>query len=148
MKKNEMAAVIELIEKEADMTIATVRPDGYPQATTVSYVNDGLTLYFGTSSSSQKAMNLAGSSKVSLTINRPYRFWKDITGVSMGGDASRVTDAEEFRQVGQLLYEKYPQIPNFADSESEEVALFRIEPRFISFLDYRKGFGHTEQYEL
>jgi hypothetical protein len=27
-------------------TLATLRPDGWPQATTVGYVNDGLTLYF------------------------------------------------------------------------------------------------------
>jgi hypothetical protein len=28
------------------MTIATTRPDGWPQATTVGYANEGLTLYF------------------------------------------------------------------------------------------------------
>ena len=27
------------------MTIATLRPDGWPQATTVGYVSEGLTLY-------------------------------------------------------------------------------------------------------
>src|ERR1700731_3853356 len=32
-----------------DMTIATVREDGYPQATAVSYVNDGLAVYFSCS---------------------------------------------------------------------------------------------------
>ena len=38
-----------ILARATDMTIATVRPDGFPQATTVGYVNDGLTLYFGTS---------------------------------------------------------------------------------------------------
>jgi hypothetical protein len=28
------------------MTIATLRADGWPQATTVGYVTEGLTLYF------------------------------------------------------------------------------------------------------
>jgi general stress protein 26 len=28
------------------MTIATLRPDGWPQATTVGFAGDGLTLYF------------------------------------------------------------------------------------------------------
>ena len=32
-----------------DMTIATVREDGYPQATAISYVNDGLAISFGCS---------------------------------------------------------------------------------------------------
>jgi general stress protein 26 len=143
-----LEAVIDLIEREADMSIATIRDDGYPQATTVSYVNDGLTLYFGTSTRSQKASNLAHNNKVSLTINAPYRFWKDITGLSMTGNASLVTDAEEFRKVGKLLYDKFPQIPEFARSDNEEVAFFRVDPVFVSYMDYRKGIGHTEQFPL
>jgi hypothetical protein len=39
------------------MTIATVRDDGHPQATTVSYVHYGLTIYFDCGVSSQKASN-------------------------------------------------------------------------------------------
>jgi nitroimidazol reductase NimA-like FMN-containing flavoprotein (pyridoxamine 5'-phosphate oxidase superfamily) len=50
------------------MTLATNRPDGWPQATTVGYVNDGLTIYFLCSPQSQKAANLARDSRVSLTI--------------------------------------------------------------------------------
>ena len=33
--------IISILDDANDMTIATVREDGYPQATTVSYVNDG-----------------------------------------------------------------------------------------------------------
>jgi hypothetical protein len=54
------------------LTIATVREDGYPQATTVSYVNEGLTIYFGCAALSQKAKNIGHSAKVSLTVNLPY----------------------------------------------------------------------------
>ena len=35
-----------LLDQHRIMTVATLRPDGWPQATTVGYVNDGLTLYF------------------------------------------------------------------------------------------------------
>jgi hypothetical protein len=51
--------------------IATIRPDGYPQATTVSYVSDGLTIYFGCVAESQKAQNIAYNNKVSLTVTLP-----------------------------------------------------------------------------
>jgi nitroimidazol reductase NimA-like FMN-containing flavoprotein (pyridoxamine 5'-phosphate oxidase superfamily) len=53
----------ELLDQHRLMTLATNRPDGWPQATTVGYVNDGLTI-----SQSQKAANLARGSRVSLTI--------------------------------------------------------------------------------
>jgi nitroimidazol reductase NimA-like FMN-containing flavoprotein (pyridoxamine 5'-phosphate oxidase superfamily) len=49
--------IIAILDGANDMAIATVRDDGYPQATTVSYVHDGLTIYFGCGVSSQKASN-------------------------------------------------------------------------------------------
>ena len=42
------------------MTVATNRPDGWPQATTVGYVNDGLTLYFLCDPESQTAKTWPG----------------------------------------------------------------------------------------
>ena len=44
-----------LLDQHRIMTIATLRPDGWPQATTVGYVNEGLTLYFLCGLDSQKA---------------------------------------------------------------------------------------------
>jgi nitroimidazol reductase NimA-like FMN-containing flavoprotein (pyridoxamine 5'-phosphate oxidase superfamily) len=38
--------ILTLLDQHRIMTIATLRADGWPQATTVGYVNDGLTLYF------------------------------------------------------------------------------------------------------
>jgi nitroimidazol reductase NimA-like FMN-containing flavoprotein (pyridoxamine 5'-phosphate oxidase superfamily) len=125
-------------------TIATVREDGYPQATTVSYVNDGLKIYFGCAAESQKAKNLACNSKVSLTVNLPYTSWKEIRGLSIGGRAQRITDPREADQVGQLMFENFPQIAGYAPVEMEKIVLFRVTPEVISVLDYRKGFGHTD----
>ena len=48
-----------LLDQHRIMTVATLRPDGWPQATTVGYVNDGLSLYFLCGLDSQKAANLA-----------------------------------------------------------------------------------------
>ena len=36
--------ILDLLDQHRIMTIATLRPDGWPQATTVGYVNEGLTL--------------------------------------------------------------------------------------------------------
>lgn len=38
--------ILTLFDQHRIMTIATLRQDGWPQATTVGYGNDGLTLYF------------------------------------------------------------------------------------------------------
>ncbi|MHA6262337.1 pyridoxamine 5'-phosphate oxidase family protein [Arenibacterium sp. CAU 1754] len=137
--------IIAIIDGTDDMTIATVREDGFPQATTVSYMNDGLTIYFGTSTDSQKARNIALNDKVSLTINRPYETWDDIVGLSLGGRATKVKDPKEIDAVGALMFRKFPQIPDYALTDgSVELAIFRIDPIVISLLDYRKGFGHCD----
>ena len=140
--------IVSIIDDVQDMTIATVREDGFPQATTVSYVNDGLTIYFGTAEDSQKARNIAQNNKISVTINRDYGSWDEIEGLSMGALAKPVSDPEEFQKVGGLLFEKFPQIPQYVSTGAEGVALFRVEPKVISLLDYSKGFGHTELVEL
>jgi nitroimidazol reductase NimA-like FMN-containing flavoprotein (pyridoxamine 5'-phosphate oxidase superfamily) len=46
-----------------------VREDGFPQATTVGYVNGGLTIYVGGGVDSQKARNVRRCTKVSLTVD-------------------------------------------------------------------------------
>lgn len=148
MDASDKAHVVSLLEQVADMTIATLREDGSPQATTVSYVSEGLTIYFGTSKRSQKASNIERDGRVSLTINAHYRFWKDIHGLSAAAIATRVTEPAEFRKVSQLLFDKFPRVHEYASTQSEEVALFRVEPVVVSLLDYTKGFGHTTTFDL
>ena len=55
--------ILSILDDANDMTIATVREDGYPRATTVSYVDDGLTIYFDCAANSQKAKNLARTAR-------------------------------------------------------------------------------------
>ena len=136
--------IITILDGARDMTIATVREDGFPQATTVSYVHDELTIYFGCGVSSQKAMNIARNSKVSLAINLPYSNWIEIRGLSLAGRASLVNDPTETEKIRKLLMEKFQQVAQYASSGSVGVALFRIAPRVVSILDYSKGIGYTE----
>ena len=139
------AQIVDILSKAADLTIATVRPDGWPQATTVSFVHAGMLIYFGTGAGSQKARNIAACPKVSITVDLPYRAWDEIAGLSLAGLAERVTDAAELGHVGQLMLAKFPQLTDFLMPGGEAPAMYRVTPTVISVLDYAKGFGHTEQ---
>ena len=81
--------ILELLDQHRPMTIATNRPDRWPQATTVGCVNEGLTIYFLCSPQSQKAANLARDNRVSLTIDRDVNDPMAITGLSMAAQAIR-----------------------------------------------------------
>ena len=136
--------ILSILEAAGEMTLATVRPDGYPQATTVNYVSDGLVIYFGCAAESQKVRNIACNDKVSLTVTPPHFNWEDIRGLSIGGRAAPVTDPREINRVSELMLRKFPQILRYALAGKKGVFLVRITPEVISVLDYRKGFGHTD----
>ena len=135
-----------IIDKGKDLTLATIRPDGYPQATTLSYANSGLTIYVGIGRNSQKANNVRHCNKVSLTINGQYEDWDHIQGISMGGSAEIMSDSEELRHATACIINRFPQVAEFARSPeaAEKIAILKITPQVISVLDYEKGFGHTE----
>jgi hypothetical protein len=138
--------IVGLLDEHRVMTLATLRPDGWPQATTVGYVNDGLKLYFLCGLDSQKAANLARDDRVSLTIGNDPAQIMEIKGLSMAAHAERVRDPAEAERVLGMLPLKYPPQDSFPLSmpKPDEVAIFRLTPTVISVLDYTQGFGHTD----
>jgi general stress protein 26 len=140
--------IFAILDEATDMTLATVRPDGFPQATTVGFVHDGVTLYFGTSGESQKARNIALCDKVSVAVTLPYDRWDKIRALSMGARASLLSDRDEIARVGRLMLKKFPQGADFGPEEAHTIALIAVRPVVISLLDYRDGFGHTQLIEL
>ena len=137
-----------LLEAHRIMTIATLRPDGWPQATTVGYVHEGLTLWFLCGLQSQKAANLAHDNRVSITIDHDTPDITAITGLSMAARAHRVSDRAEAENVIRMLPLQYPDAPPATTQlkmpAPEEIAIFRIVPEIICVLDYTQGFAHTD----
>ena len=139
--------ILKLLDQHRNMTIATLRPDGWPQATTVGYANDGLTLYFLCGLDSQKARNLARDDRVSLAIDDDTQPVMEITGLSMAAHAQRVVDPAEAEKALRALMARYPpqEVPaGFSMPKPAEVAIFRVIPMVISVLDYTKGFAHAD----
>ncbi|MEJ8814016.1 pyridoxamine 5'-phosphate oxidase family protein [Variovorax ureilyticus] len=138
--------ILVLLDRHRIMTLATLRPDGWPQATTVGYVNEGLTLYFLCGLDSQKARNLARDDRISLTIDHDTADLMAITGLSMAARARMVDDREEAEKVLRMLPLKYPDAPPLPLKmpTPDEIRLFRVTPMVISVLDYSKGFGHAD----
>jgi hypothetical protein len=66
MKAGFREMIIRLLDQHRIMTVATNRPDGWPQATTVSYANDGLVLYSFIAHDGQKYANIQQDPRVSV----------------------------------------------------------------------------------
>lgn len=136
--------ILSLLDEHRIMSIATVRPDGWPQATTVGYAHDGLVLYFLCGIDSQKSANIARDDRVSMTIDHDTPQVVDITGLSMAGRAHPVHGAEAESAVKLLAARYPPQEPPLAMPAIGDVRIIRVDPTVISILDYSKGFGHTD----
>jgi hypothetical protein len=137
--------ILSLLDEHRIMTVATLRPDGWPQATTVGYVNEGLTLYFVCDPDSQKAKNLAQDDRISLTIDHDTSDLMAISGLSMAAHALPVDDPVEAEKVLRMVPLKYPggSLPGPMPSP-DQIRVFRVTPTVICVLDYSKGFGHTD----
>jgi general stress protein 26 len=141
--------ILDIMDKQPDLTLATLREDGWPQATTVSYAHDGLTIYFGTGSNSQKVRNIKRCNKVSLTINKEYTDWSNIQGISMGAIAEVLTQQDEIEKAMDCLVKRFPQVVEWAKPEDMEQMVFvKITPKIISVLNYEKGLGHNDLVEV
>jgi nitroimidazol reductase NimA-like FMN-containing flavoprotein (pyridoxamine 5'-phosphate oxidase superfamily) len=138
--------VLDILARRTELCVATVRPDGYPQANTVSYVNDGLVLYFGTDGRSMKVRNIKQSDKVSAAIDLPYASWSEVTGLSMRATASILPPGSRERAHAiRLLMDKFPDLWRLPPPvDPGRIAIVRILPKVVSMIDFRKGFGHTE----
>jgi hypothetical protein len=148
--KFELARTI--LARANELTLATVRGDGSPHASTVNFAGDGLTLYAAISIDGGKAHDLNGDGRVALTVNAPYDNWSDIQGMSIEGRAAFVTDPQELSFASALLLHK---LPDYARIIAQPEVLpwpgllfIRITPERLILLDYTRGFGHTESFDL
>src|SRR5271166_2739297 len=82
--------ILRLLNDHRVMTIATNRPDGWPQATMVGYVNDGFLLYCFVARNAQKYANIMHDPRVSIAIGTDALHPLAIKGLSLAGRAAAV----------------------------------------------------------
>lgn len=135
-----------------ELVLASIRPDGSPHASTLSYASDGLKVYCAISLDSQKAHDIRHDGHVAYVVNSPYHTWAEIRGISVDARASMLNQTEELQLAATLLLQKYPEfskvISNTKALPWPGLLFITLQPQLISMLDYTQGFGHTEQFSV
>ena len=144
MKQQFRRQIIDLLDQHRIMTIATNRPDGWPQATVVGYANDGLIIYCFIARDSQKYANIMHDPRISLAIAHDYPQPLQIKGLSVAAKAVEVEDRGEIEHAGNILLRRYPEYKVMPRPDPAVVPMLRITPEIVSILDYSKGFGHSD----
>ena len=137
------AKVLDVLQRHHMMTLATIRSDGFPQATTVNYIHDGFNLYFATDGASQKAGNIKINNRVSAAIaSEPENFYK-LRALSLSGLATRIGEKQKAQELALKLFRLLPQSKRFVPENPKQLAVFEIVPVVIALVDYASGFGTT-----
>lgn len=138
--------IARLLEHERLMSVATIRADGWPQVTTVGYVNEGLNLYFVTGRESQKLANLQADSRVSLAIHSSIEVGGAV-GVSMAARGSEVRDPAEVERLNRLMFARWPTVSVYCPATSS-IAIIRLKPELICAISASAGRSKTECFSL
>jgi general stress protein 26 len=144
--KSPEARVNAILARHHLMSVATLRPDGWPQATVVNYLADGLTLYFLVAQDSQKQANIAADPRVSIAIGGDTD--GPPQGLSFAGRASLIDDPLWVEALNRRIWGT----PEFARFEphppGHAVALLRFTPQWVSLIDYGSPPGQIQLFAV
>ena len=135
---------ITLLDRHRYMTIATLRPDGWPHATIVGYANHDLLIYFLISRESQKFGNIRRDDRVAIAVGEPGDDVHRLEGLSIAAFASEVTDPDQRKWGWTLLTRRHPDFAEFAPPDFTRAALMRARCSIVTISDYRHGLGHAD----
>jgi nitroimidazol reductase NimA-like FMN-containing flavoprotein (pyridoxamine 5'-phosphate oxidase superfamily) len=135
---------LQILSQNRIVSIATVRPDGWPQSTIVGYANEGWRLYFLIYRTSQKFQNVQHDNRVSISVGQEPRSLREIKAVYAGCHVREVMDLKERSHAWDLLAERHPNLTDLAPPQNDEVATMVAECVHVSVLDYAEGLGHSD----
>lgn len=140
------AKVSAILARHHLMSVATLRPDGWPQATLVNYLADGLTLYFLVAQDSQKRANIAADPRISIAIggdaDGPPK------GLSLAGRATVIDDPLWVDALNRKIWGT-PEFARFEPHPSgHAVALLRFTPQWVSLIDYAAPPGGIQLFSV
>lgn len=124
--------VLEYLDAQPALTLATASRGGVPRATTLTYVNDGVTVYIWTRPDTTTARQMEENPVVSLAIGPYADDWRETKGIQAAAEAQVVLNPTELTRVVALFEQKYPQL---AGTLGSGVSLFRITPTELQFID-------------
>lgn len=141
-------AAVQILNEHRIMAVSTLRPDGWPQSTIVGYANDGLSLYFVILRSSQKLANIQKEDRIAVAIGKEPSILSEAKAVYAGGRAVEITDEGERAHAWELLNRRHPNLAPYDVPDATVTAMMRADCLHVSIVDFTKGSGHTEAFDI
>lgn len=133
--------VVDYLDQQKTLTLATAGSGGSPHAATLVYVNKGPLLYIWLRQSAATTAQIDDNPDVAFAIDEYASDWRQTKGVQATGRCAAVTDGEELASVADLFGRKFPDLRPGATSA---ITFFRITPSELLFIDNTRGEGEPE----
>lgn len=140
-------AIVGLLDRQRLMSLALNRPDGWPQVTTVGYLNEGLNLYFIVARSSQKLMNAEHDPRASVAIRSGSGAHGDAVGVSMSGLVREILDPPTIERLNRQVIARYPDVHVYCPG-GDAVAVLHFVPEIVSCVSVIDGRSQTQTFSI
>ena len=134
--------VLTYLTEQKTLTLATASTSGVPHAATLTFVNDGVTLYVWTRPDATTAGHIEQNSMVAFAIDEYAADWRQTKGIQGAGEARVLLNADDIRRVVGLFEQKFASVS--ASGESN-ISFFRITPAEIRFIEGASGTEGSDQ---
>ncbi len=124
--------VLDYLESQKTLTLATTSGSGEPHAATLLYANDGIELHLWLKPGSRTAENLDANSRVGFAIDEYATDWRQTKGVQGTGSCEPVT-GEGIATSAMRFGERFPELEPSGSTAS--IAFYRIRPDELEFID-------------
>lgn len=132
--------VLEYLQQQKTLTLATASPAAIPRASTFLYVSDGPTLYFWSRATTVTARQLTQNPVVAFTVDDYTQDLSQTRGVQGMGECSVLLSGEQIARVADLFGQKFPEL---SPGSTMSISFFRITPTELQFIDNLSS-GHAE----
>jgi uncharacterized protein YhbP (UPF0306 family) len=129
-------AVVDFLQQQRTMTLATVSSGAVPRASTFLYVNEGPTLYFWSRATTLTARQVQQNPTVAFTIDGSSEDLSQAQGIQGIGECSVMLNGEEIARVADLFGQKFPEL---APGSTMSISFFRVTPTELQFIDNTQG---------
>jgi uncharacterized protein YhbP (UPF0306 family) len=130
--------VLDYLQDQPTLTLATASPAGVPRATTLIYVNDGPTIYVWTRPDTATARHMEQNPIVSFAIDEYTPDFRGTKGIQGTGEVTVVLNPAEVKRTKERFEEKYPSL---GGALSANISFFRISPSELQFIDNTSAEG-------
>jgi len=125
--------VLDYLEKQSTVTLATASPSGVPRAATLLYVNRGPLLYMWVRPKTTTARHVEQNPLVSFAIGDYSEDWRQTKGIQGNGECQVVLGGEEIARAAMLFGQKFPNVAS--GSSTMGIFFLKLTATQLQFID-------------